>query len=237
MSTTAETTNNKNTLQSREEHYRLLVYGYIRWNSNGFNILFPMELMKECFIWFYEISLKQLAYEMNDKWDKWDGETIHRVLAIQNDYLLKRPISGGTNPYCFGTQTFKTGISVWRFKIAKKECYWIGIVDANDAIKDSEDIQTSDNITNNFYFASLYGGRYRKDKNSDSTESNLLCFDNNGDVVCMIVDLNEKTISYSVNNSDLICGFKNIGETEYKIASSLQYNAEVQLVASIHFKT
>merc|ERR1712154_474098 len=65
-----------------------------------------------------------------------DNETIHYALKVDGD-TLSRPCSAETNPYCFGKQIVSQGIAIWRFKIITPFCYFIGIVNANYARKNS----------------------------------------------------------------------------------------------------
>eukprot|EP01083_Nonionella_stella_P036761 100304_1 len=231
------TNSTSNTLQSREQRCRLLVYGYIREHISDVAIRIPTEIMETIYDWFYVVSLKKLAYDMTDEWDHWDQKTINKVLQIKDDTVLTRPTARGTNPYGFGSQSFDSGITIWRFKVVKKECYWIGIVDAKNAIRNSHDIQTSGKIKSNSYFASLFGGRYCKTEYSQLKAINLSGFEHTGDVICMMVDMKQKKIFFSVNEEDFVCGFHNIDATQYKFGCSIQQDAEFQLVSSIHFET
>ncbi len=53
----------------------------------------------------------------------------------------------------------------------------------------------------------------------------------------MLLDMNEKSMPYSLNGGAFVCAFKDIDtEMEYIMATSIQSSAKLQLLSSIHLK-
>ena len=124
--------NNINNLSKREKRALLLITGFVRENTYNWKYLvIPNVIINIIFVWYYIKDLLLLAYEMDNKYDKWDSNALGTsMIIIQNEYILKRN-PGGMDPFTFGIKSISTGITIWRFILLKGRIYWIGIADAS----------------------------------------------------------------------------------------------------------
>ena len=178
--------------------------------------------------------MEELAYIINDKWDKWDPDTMHYAMYVIDGTDIITRKDSGSNPYSFGTKLVNSGIAIWRFKIIKPLYYWVGIKD-NKTIK--KDAQGIDSDVGTFCIGRS-STRYCNDSKYKTTEGykgKHVRFENIDDVLCMILNLNKKTLLYSVNNGPFQTAFHKLDTSKsYRMCLSLEANAKVDLVASVH---
>ena len=118
-----------------EHKARLLVSRYITLINKEFNVELPTELIEIIFILYYVVSLQDLSYDMDANWDEWDEDTKHDAYEFIDktdsvkQSIINRANYGNDDPFIFGRNVTKTGISIWRFKILSNfnySIYWIG---------------------------------------------------------------------------------------------------------------
>eukprot|EP01084_Bolivina_argentea_P293085 504022_1 len=224
----------------KENRITLLVYGYIRDSSHNLDIIFPLELFD--IIWLYGLDFKQIACDMNEQFDKFDPITKHSAFTIDtivtdSDTIIRE---GGTNPFIFGTMRVNKGCTIWKFKVIEPVVYWIGVVRANSIRKEESSLHWGDKgpihllcAQNGYLYPS---GSANAVKKWNETRR-AFTFDKSGDIICMLLDMNEKRISYSLNGGEFAYAFIDIDtEIEYVMAISIQSAAKLQLISSIHLK-
>ena len=94
-----------------ESQARLLISGYIGNNAKTFKLEIPSELIEIIFILYYIVSLKDLCYDMNDEWDKWDEQTKHDAYLIMSEPNKITRENTGMDPFIFGSKMTNTGIN------------------------------------------------------------------------------------------------------------------------------
>eukprot|EP01083_Nonionella_stella_P167427 562687_1 len=194
----------------------------------------PSELMDICFRFFYEICLKELAYTMTDEWDNWDPNSTHPAISIdnKNNKLILRS-SAGSNPYIFGTNRTSSGVSIWRFKIHKRHAYFIGVIIPKHIKWNTQGAEHTEKGDAHILYQDA-----RTFPLEDPCAASGVNFERTGDVICMILDTNEKQILYSVNEQDLVCVFDGIDTSkEFVLTVSIEGGAHFELMASTHFSS
>merc|ERR1711933_508343 len=126
---------------TREKRDEYLVFGYVRNETKHCNIYFPVELMKICFVWYFQRSIQDLSYDTNDHWDEFDRDTMHDAYTFETENIVSRN-DEGCHPYIFGTKLIDSGITIWRFKLLETLCYYIGIIDSSKVIKNQQNIES-----------------------------------------------------------------------------------------------
>ena len=202
-----------------------LIYGYIR----KIQAIFPKDNT------YYNIPdsvnyICALFYHLKDKWDpKYIGAN-HK---LSNDgYSLT--IGGGASS-SYGTVIVKSPeVYRWKFKIHKAPAnsHWnlvLGVWKIKSADKPVTDTHFT-NSTNNKgtfewgYAVDLSYGNLIEVQGSYSNgpEYGSRCKD--GDVVEMVLDLKKFTLGYKINDNDFGPAFKEIEDTEYRVACSSEWH-------------
>ena len=124
------------------------------------------------------------------------------------------------------------GITIWRFKTIKPKCDYIGIVDIKNIVKNTVNCDEMDNC----YLLNVYDGTLIENTKRGKTNKNWKFGQIKDDVLCIMYDYDNKTLSFSFNNKPFQTLFKNINtKNQYKIAISMYQHSQTELSASTHF--
>ena len=221
----------KGTIMSlTESQARLLISRYITNKAKELSMEIPSELIEIIFILYYIVSLQDLCYDMNDVWDKWDEKTSHKACKIIDNSSKMKRSSLGVDPLIFGAE-ISTGISIWRLQVIELYFYRIGFTPSS--LITSMPTPNRANTRSEPDVLFVDNGGYARDNNSkyrDNTQPNPPGFYREGDVVCIVFNAIDKTISYSVNKSTLITVFKDINiANDYKLTVSVPSDAIVEM--------
>lgn len=217
-----------------------LVDGFMRENSNNLKILIPLELF--VIIWFYQMSFEEFAYDqLNDNFDKWDETSKHEAYMVQGDNAER--VERGSNPYIFGCKRINNGIAIWKLKCINYEfwalIYWVGIVDITR--NDTDKMTNLQRNKGNHLIYAPHGSLYPKNDRCQNKQWHKLHQKNfkfgkdkrRGDVICIMLNLHNKTLSFSLNGGDFVCAFENMDDnTEYVLAVSMSIKAGLEMMAS-----
>eukprot|EP01084_Bolivina_argentea_P014924 27919_1 len=212
-----------------EKRYQLLVHGFIRNDSILLNINVPSVVIDVIFTCYFERDIKELAYNMKDKWDTFDTEISCSAMQIESGTKIVRRGSPAC-PCAFGTKIISSGIAIWRFEI-DDDCWTFGVIDASKVDK---------TVTSSYYckthsYAVGWYGVYANGEQLTGHQWRERW--KNGDIVCMALNYYDKTVSYSVNNSEFEIEFDNIDiSKKYKLGVSTGREKSVELMASINIQ-
>eukprot|EP01084_Bolivina_argentea_P232973 392506_1 len=190
-----------------EKRSELLIDGYIREHSDSFNLVLPMELIT--IVWKYQISFRDWANEMTDQYDTFDPLTKHSAYTIDGDTIIR---NGGVNPFIFGKMKIDRGVTIWKFKCLHPVLYWVGVTGCSKITKEEHNIHTGK--THMVHLLCAQNG-YLYPRNDQSNrewdiKSTTYSFSKAGDIICVMLDMNQRTVSFALNGRDFECGFKNI---------------------------
>lgn len=137
----------------------------------------------------------------------------------------------------FGCKVIKNGIFIWEIKI-NKICHnngWnflVGIIKNNKLYM--QKIKNSNLMKHSHNFNEIYGwscGIYNSLLNHKNYDKKYGKTCNEGDIIQVILNLNNMTLSYKVNNIDYGIAYNNIIKTEYRIVVSIDGNdSEIQFI-------
>ena len=173
---------------------------------------------------------------MNDKWDDELKPDSYQITMEDNSNVITRV--GGGFSFIFATQITNSGISIWRFKIRQIKIKRIGFFPskavkksfgAGDAMAEPERLL--------FYHDGDVRPFFSKYVYDPDSSKNVMEFSCNGDILCIIFNAMERTISYSVNSSPLMIRFENIPiENNYKLGVCILNGGVLELQASAHLE-
>eukprot|EP01084_Bolivina_argentea_P014925 27920_1 len=215
-----------------EQIQRLLVDGFIRNDSILLNINIPSDVIDVIFIFYFEIDIKEIGYNMMDKWDTFDTEISCSAMKIESGTKIVRKGLPAC-PNAFGSKIISSGIAIWRFQV-DDDCWMFGIADATQVNKT---IQSSYYEMIHSYAVGYYGMFAEKVVSNAYKYFQLRERWKDGDIICMALNYYDKTLSYSVNKRDFIIEFDNIDTSKtYKLAVSTGRQRSLQLLASTNIK-
>ena len=196
-------------MSSWNEKRKILVYGYVRLIENKLQII-PNDI-------------KNLIYSFQQFCDIWDK--IHnkqnirkkRIIIDEERICVTSLIS--TTAVIFGNEVIKTGIYEWIFQINKitksfnQNTPWIGIIEDNTDIINKHKTNGAWQ-SNGYLFCGGTGQTFTK-SGSQKYGTN---WNKKGDIIKMIVDLDNYNIKFIINNKDYGFAFKNIQKKKYRMA-------------------
>lgn len=209
----------------------LLVYGYVR------------DIEKECEFLNIPKEIPNLVYLYQKLCDEWDIKNSHPDLTIFGNLStirLEMNDRTRTEMTAFGAQKVTEGIFKWRLKIISLK---LGRFDASPYIGIIED--TDDNLKK--YKTSgawqqvgyqLCAGNSRLwwcgygDKGANAERGYNCYWNKNGDILEMILDLENDTLRFILNDKDCGVAFRNIKKTQYRLALTCLH---LQLGSSFKF--
>ena len=215
------------------------VFGTIRNDMKELELNIPLEIINIVFLFFYVFDPFKLAYSITEKFDEFDKETMNTKMVIEGDNtIISRP-GYGRSPYSFGTQILDSGVCIWRFRVLKMRLWRIGIIDSSQiyknmslcqhTIKPIYLIESSWREITNFCKSGSYlknGTLYDKPLEADAHQD--------GFVICMMLNWNEQSLSFSFNNEAFITVTTEIDTNKrYRLAVCLAPACLLKLEASI----
>lgn len=210
--------------------FDLLVHGYVRIECDKVNIIFPMELIP--IIILFDLSLQGLAWETDAQDDAFDAATKHSAYTIKGYDILR---SGGSNPFIFGKLRVNKGCAIWRFNCSASEMYWVGVVNAAKIKKETESIHHYASKWNMHTVLAQTGELYPQRSDNGVKEWDRSKYTFKTGEICVLLDMNEKTVSFSLNGGDFDIAFKDIDteNIEYAVAISMSSGAKIKMVSSV----
>ena len=205
---------------------QLLVCGFVKRIEQKFKI---MNVPKE---------IHDIIYLYQKFYDEWSRKYSHHDIEInQKEGMIT--VNTPNDASAYGTTIVSEGIFIWRVKIVlfDYDVYggipYIGII-KNDQYGNDEEMRAivlqSDGIDWDKYGCQYCGGSGGLfAENAESVIHNPCKWRMEGDILEMTLDLNEKTLSFKVNNDDF-GEFKNIEQGEYRLAFSVYKSSGSQFV-------
>ena len=208
---------------------KLLVHGFMRESTQDLSIIVPLELI--LVIWLFQTSFEQLAYDdMNENFDEWDESTKHRAFTITGNKMKRK---GGSNPFIFGQQKVNKGITIWKFKCLIPTVYWIGITDICNVKPNLDSIVVQK--PHSHFLLAQFGSLSNENGREDWVKKDFL-FEQKDDIFCVLFNMNDKTLSYSLNGGNFVCAYENIEIKDYVVGISIAGGAEIEMMASMHLE-
>ena len=201
-------------LKKVDESTKNLIYGFCRKSHESLptdNIYYNIQPLI--------IHIIMLYYWIKYEWCTDEDYLQSSCFDIKQDVVTRIYDSG--NRTIFLDQTISSGIHEYKFRIfiaERDQNYFdlsIGII-MDKFIK-------PENIKNECHFLQDTGYGFSTSRAIASCKSNWLSREyakipNDGDIITMIVDLEQNTISYKINDEDYGVAFDQIEEGEYRVA-------------------
>eukprot|EP01084_Bolivina_argentea_P109548 195826_1 len=202
--------------------HRLLVLGYIRSIGKEYKIKnFPKEVTD--IIHEYE----KLVH------DKWSKKYSHKDIIINEESISSISWSACDEGTAYGSEVIDHGVFEWRIKILcpLSRIYQvysagplIGIIEDNESVLQrwQDDIEWNE-CSDGYQYEGIIGNFYTGNStatNIISHNSECIWFDQN-DILTMTLNLDERTLSFKMNDKDWGVAFGNIEQKKYRLALSM----------------
>ena len=201
----------------KEYEQKLLVAGFIRGIEKMYKIKnIPNEIND--IIYLYQ--------RLYDEWDtKWTNDYVNIDETNTTITIKEDDESNMGHAIAFGKRVVSEGIYIWKIKIiciklTFESPPYVGIIENNEEyLKRYRDDFLWDNVGyqlcgGNSVLCGPLSSNYHK------TSDYQCLWKKEGDVVEIILDLNERTLGFKVNDIDYGVAFSNIHKTEYRLAVS-----------------
>ena len=180
-----------------------IVYGFVRTNFINIHNHIPKEIINLCLL-FYHIVIREIFKHYNPD-----------VYQLSSDALTLTNCRIGFNySTCYGSQCIPSlddhSIYLWKFEILNRSS-WIAIgIDETKYLRKKKG-QFNEKIGDSKYYALWNDGDTNRWDNASiiRAEENAPEFDAN-DVVSMILDLSNRTLSYQKNDDEKYIAFTDI---------------------------
>ena len=211
----------------------LLIWGYIRATEKEYNLLYiPLEINDIIYLFqqFYEI---------------WSKKYSNPGLIINEDGT-KFTIPNDRRYTAYGDTVVNEGIFVWKLKIVimnhkyNDAFPYVGLImDSEDKLLYYQDVghwnehgyQLCAGNSGLFCESDTYELYYNSDSSDAvSTEKYNCIWRKSGDILEIILDLNQGTIQFIVNDKDCGIAFRNIKKTSYRLAITNKESSGSQFV-------
>ena len=194
--------------KGQDSRRELLVWGYIR--DIG-------KIYKSMTI---PIEINDIIYLYQRIYAKWSKEYSNEDLSIDEESLKFDTKYVST---AFGDNEIKEGVFRWKLKMMtntmdykKYNAYpYVGIIESNTG--NFEGFRSRGSWQRVGCQLCANGGLWGAYGNSTSTSSQCK-WNKQGDILEIILDLNERTLRFGVNGSDCDTGFDDIKQTSYRLA-------------------
>ena len=200
---------------SRNQKQELLVWGFIR------------EIEKVYKIMNVPFEINDIIYLYQRIYDEWSKKYSSDNVIINND--TKSMLTINTKEYvtAFGSHIVTEGVFKWKIQMQKMtnkpgfgKPPFVGIMEDSEAnLKRYKDDCNWDD--NGYQFCAQSGALFcpytEREKKTDKYECRWM---QKGEILHVILDLNDKTLSFKVNDEDFGVAFKNIKHGNYRLAFS-----------------
>ena len=183
----------------------ILSTGYIRQEieKNG-KLLIPAEIKQICFdYWFIHVC---------DEWDKQYSNDKYEI----NGSCIKLKGEEGRKSSAYGKHVVESGIYSWEIKIKSPLIHWvcIGVIQDDDKLLKKH--RNNSDYENYDYGGCLFrnGAWYSHGRSRTGYGPG---FGGQNDVVEMILDMNNHTISYKVNDEDYGIACNKMNKDKYRL--------------------
>ena len=210
---------------------QICVYGYIRRVQDIFpedNVYFtiPKLVIHWILLYFY---MPEEFKVFNPK----------KYVTSDNGKRLTRLKNSGVAT-CYGAvkiTSLKETIHEWKFKIIKRTRYIaIGIDETKYAMMKKGHFQNRLGIEKTRGYAVWEDGIKSNMQNERTSKEEKIKF-NGDDTVRMILDLKQRTLSYSINHEEIVIAFDNITvEQDLEYCMAIVINNETDCVDLLHYK-
>ena len=203
---------------TRSQRAELLVFGFVK-ELGG--VSYPKELVELIFLWYF----------INEEWDKKIKaeaiEIIDDLSVVHTDY------NKGCWQGALGINECKSGKHEWKLQITKAEAcqpdntikIMVGICEEKNW-KKMVNNHLGPGLSMYCFLASITALQAPGIWKDDYAEP----FEKEGDTIELYLDMDNKTLSYTVNGNDYGVAFKDIEEGNYRLAVSICVNRTITLI-------
>ena len=204
----------------------LLVWGYIR------------NIEKQCKQMNIPLEINDIIYLYQRICNKWDQKYSSKNITIDEDQSMIT-VNGDLYPTVYGSNVVSEGVFVWKIKIvALKKAIslnsppFVGITEDIDAHLN----KYSDGAAwckKGYQFCGGTGSLYAQDAGSVFGRNKVGTlqgrWNNDGDILQITLNLDDRTLSFEINDKDFGVAFANIKVTKYRLAISFSQNRHSKL--------
>ena len=163
--------------------------------------------------------------------DEFDSNNCNSTYTLSdNNMVVTKNVDSTSSAYL--TMVATNGVHLWKFKIlqvnSEKYNVTIGVWKTNYKLTPAIGICSTGNRVKQYGWLVNYDGV--KSTTFDTFEGITAC--NKGDIIEMMLDLNERNIKYSKNGGQFVTAFDNIQKTSYiAVVSAYKTGDSIQLLS------
>ena len=211
------------TIDQKEKDF---IFGYIRKVQRIFpddNVYYTIPTLVIHWILLY--------YFVREQFDE-DNKSRHYSISEDKMTTTREKLGGGA---VYLTNIAKNGVHEWTFKLRK--CNTLNYYFVIGVWKNQHPVKTNYNLYGREVMKYSYGWVINYNRKTGDEEGTYwirygLDKCKTDDIVVMILDLNEKTLSYKVNEVSYGVAFENIEDTEYKAVISTNWTEDsIELIS------